>query len=208
MCRYFSLQATGCLRFDDSVRQEVESNICSEHGVTTDCFSTPRHIVYCYIERVSCCCSSSSVIFVLIYFLVLVLVLEIFFSFSFVFVISHFFGLVLVLQFQFHFSFTVYFRLSSCFEFLPFSVPVFLQFQLYQDDNILFSCWQICYWQVLLQLLHFCFEVRRSSFWIFSFSFSIVFYFYILVFIIFSFQFLFSLTNSLFFRVWQFSFFK
>ena len=60
VCRYFSLQATGSLRFDDSVRQEVESSICSEHGVTSDCFSTPRHIVYCYIERVSnrdCYCS-------------------------------------------------------------------------------------------------------------------------------------------------------
>jgi len=110
MCRYFSLQATGCLRFDDSVRQEVESNICSEHGVTTDCFSTPRHIVYCYIERVSCCCSSSSVIFVLIYFLVLVLVLEIFFSFSFVLVFNSFFS----------FGFAVYFRLNLCFRFYHF----------------------------------------------------------------------------------------
>jgi len=60
MLRYFSLQATGTLRFDDSVRQEVEKNICSEHGVTTDCFSTPRHIVYCYMERVSSCSGSSS----------------------------------------------------------------------------------------------------------------------------------------------------
>ena len=51
--RYFSLQATGTLRFDDGVRQEVERNICSEDGVTTDCFTTPRHIIYCYIERVS-----------------------------------------------------------------------------------------------------------------------------------------------------------
>ena len=51
--RYFSLQATGRLRFDDNVRLEVESNICSEHGVTMDCFSTPRHIIYCHMERVS-----------------------------------------------------------------------------------------------------------------------------------------------------------
>ena len=28
--------------------------------VTTDCFSTPRHIVYCYMERVSSCSGSSS----------------------------------------------------------------------------------------------------------------------------------------------------
>ena len=46
-----SLQATGWLRFDDSVRLEVESNICGETGITSDCFSSAQHIVYCHIER-------------------------------------------------------------------------------------------------------------------------------------------------------------
>ena len=48
-------------------------------------------------------CLHSSVIFVLIYFLVLVLVFELFFSFSFVLVLQYFFILILVLPVIFWF---------------------------------------------------------------------------------------------------------
>jgi hypothetical protein len=50
--RYFSLQATRSVRFEDYVRKEVENNLSREDGVQADCFSTPRRIIYCYIERV------------------------------------------------------------------------------------------------------------------------------------------------------------
>ena len=55
-----------------------------------------------------------SVIFVLIYFLVLVLVFQLFFSFSFVLVLQYFFVLVLVLRVIFSFSFVPEDMLMIC----------------------------------------------------------------------------------------------
>jgi len=50
--RYFSLQATRSLRFEDQIRKEVENNMSREDGRLHDCFTTPRSIVYGYIELV------------------------------------------------------------------------------------------------------------------------------------------------------------
>ncbi|KAL3856182.1 hypothetical protein ACJMK2_010964 [Sinanodonta woodiana] len=49
--KYFSLQASQPLGFPDSVRFEVESNICQESGPLPDCFSKPRDIVLREIEK-------------------------------------------------------------------------------------------------------------------------------------------------------------
>ncbi|KAL8574249.1 hypothetical protein ACOMHN_065792 [Nucella lapillus] len=49
--RFFSLQATTPLGFEDKIRFEVEGNICREGGPLPDCFSTPRDIVLHTIEK-------------------------------------------------------------------------------------------------------------------------------------------------------------
>ena len=50
--RYFSLQAANPLGFPDSIRFEVEGNICREEGPLPDCFAKPRAIILQTIEKV------------------------------------------------------------------------------------------------------------------------------------------------------------
>lgn len=50
--KYFSLQATQPLGFDDKIRLEVESNICREGGPLPDCFAKPKNMVLRVIEKV------------------------------------------------------------------------------------------------------------------------------------------------------------
>ncbi|KAL8199045.1 UNVERIFIED_CONTAM: A-kinase anchor protein 10, mitochondrial [Gekko kuhli] len=50
--RYFSLQATHPLGFDDSVRLEIESNICREGGPLPNCFTTPLRQAWTTMEKV------------------------------------------------------------------------------------------------------------------------------------------------------------
>lgn len=50
--RYFSLQATHPLGFDDSVRLEIESNICREGGPLPNCFTTPLRQAWTTMETV------------------------------------------------------------------------------------------------------------------------------------------------------------
>ncbi|XP_062392147.1 A-kinase anchor protein 10, mitochondrial isoform X3 [Sardina pilchardus] len=50
--KYFSLQATNPLGFDDSVRMEIESNICREGGPLPDCFTTPLRQAWTTMETV------------------------------------------------------------------------------------------------------------------------------------------------------------
>lgn len=52
LCRYFSLQATNPLGFGDSVRMEIESNICREGGPLPDCFTTPLRQAWTTMEKV------------------------------------------------------------------------------------------------------------------------------------------------------------
>uniref|UniRef100_A0A8C7TXG6 A kinase (PRKA) anchor protein 10 n=1 Tax=Oncorhynchus mykiss TaxID=8022 RepID=A0A8C7TXG6_ONCMY len=51
--KYFSLQATNPLGFDDSVRMEIESNICREGGPLPDCFTTPLRQAWTTMEKVA-----------------------------------------------------------------------------------------------------------------------------------------------------------
>uniref|UniRef100_A0A8C8J8V9 RGS domain-containing protein n=1 Tax=Oncorhynchus tshawytscha TaxID=74940 RepID=A0A8C8J8V9_ONCTS len=51
--KYFSLQATKPLGFDDSVRMEIESNICREGGPLPDCFTTPLRQAWTTMEKVA-----------------------------------------------------------------------------------------------------------------------------------------------------------
>ncbi|XP_010211035.1 PREDICTED: A-kinase anchor protein 10, mitochondrial-like, partial [Tinamus guttatus] len=48
--KYFSLQATHPLGFDDSVRLEIESNICREGGPLPNCFTTPLRQAWTTME--------------------------------------------------------------------------------------------------------------------------------------------------------------
>uniref|UniRef100_A0A672KE70 A-kinase anchoring protein 10 n=1 Tax=Sinocyclocheilus grahami TaxID=75366 RepID=A0A672KE70_SINGR len=50
--KYFSLQATNPLGFGDSVRMEIESNICREGGPLPDCFNTPLRQAWTTMEKV------------------------------------------------------------------------------------------------------------------------------------------------------------
>lgn len=50
--RYFSLQATNPLGFGDTVRMEIESNICREGGPLPDCFTTPLRQAWTTMEKV------------------------------------------------------------------------------------------------------------------------------------------------------------
>ncbi|XP_062341169.1 A-kinase anchor protein 10, mitochondrial [Osmerus eperlanus] len=50
--KYFSLQATNPLGFDDTVRMEIESNICREGGPLPDCFTTPLRQAWTTMEKV------------------------------------------------------------------------------------------------------------------------------------------------------------
>uniref|UniRef100_A0A8C2E6U4 A kinase (PRKA) anchor protein 10 n=1 Tax=Cyprinus carpio TaxID=7962 RepID=A0A8C2E6U4_CYPCA len=49
--KYFSLQATNPLGFGDSVRMEIESNICREGGPLPDCFNTPLRQAWTTMEK-------------------------------------------------------------------------------------------------------------------------------------------------------------
>ncbi|XP_039612968.1 A-kinase anchor protein 10, mitochondrial isoform X2 [Polypterus senegalus] len=49
---YFSLQATHPLGFDDTVRLEIESNICREGGPLPNCFTTPLRQAWTTMEKV------------------------------------------------------------------------------------------------------------------------------------------------------------
>ncbi|XP_061166305.1 A-kinase anchor protein 10, mitochondrial-like [Saccostrea echinata] len=49
--KYFSLQASHPLGFDDKTRFVVEGNICREEGPLPDCFSKTQHIVYRTMEK-------------------------------------------------------------------------------------------------------------------------------------------------------------
>ncbi|XP_043910260.1 A-kinase anchor protein 10, mitochondrial [Protopterus annectens] len=50
--KYFSLQATHPLGFDDAVRLEIESNICREGGPLPNCFMTPLRQAWTTMEKV------------------------------------------------------------------------------------------------------------------------------------------------------------
>ncbi|XP_064208361.1 A-kinase anchor protein 10, mitochondrial isoform X3 [Anguilla rostrata] len=50
--KYFSLQATNPLGFDDLVRLEIESNICREGGPLPTCFTTPLRQAWTTMEKV------------------------------------------------------------------------------------------------------------------------------------------------------------
>ncbi|XP_041864889.1 A-kinase anchor protein 10, mitochondrial isoform X1 [Melanotaenia boesemani] len=50
--KYFSLQATNPLGFGDSVRMEIESNICREGGPLPECFTTPLRQAWTTMEKV------------------------------------------------------------------------------------------------------------------------------------------------------------
>ncbi|XP_051848076.1 A-kinase anchor protein 10, mitochondrial isoform X3 [Antechinus flavipes] len=50
--KYFSLQATHPLGFDDFVRLEIESNICREGGPLPSCFTTPLRQAWTTMEKV------------------------------------------------------------------------------------------------------------------------------------------------------------
>ncbi|XP_046695563.1 A-kinase anchor protein 10, mitochondrial isoform X1 [Silurus meridionalis] len=50
--KYFSLQATNPLGFGDSVRMEIESNICREGGPLPDCFTIPLRQAWTTMEKV------------------------------------------------------------------------------------------------------------------------------------------------------------
>ncbi|KAM9253783.1 A-kinase anchor protein 10, mitochondrial [Dugong dugon] len=50
--KYFSLQATHPLGFDDIVRLEIESNICREGGPLPNCFTTPLCQAWTTMEKV------------------------------------------------------------------------------------------------------------------------------------------------------------
>ncbi|XP_053519269.1 A-kinase anchor protein 10, mitochondrial isoform X5 [Artibeus jamaicensis] len=50
--KYFSLQATHPLGFDDAVRLEIESNICREGGPLPNCFTTPLRQAWTTMEKV------------------------------------------------------------------------------------------------------------------------------------------------------------
>ncbi|XP_067671793.1 A-kinase anchor protein 10, mitochondrial-like [Haliotis asinina] len=49
--KYFSLQATQPLGFDDKIRFMVEGNICREGGPLPDCFAKPRDVVLSTLEQ-------------------------------------------------------------------------------------------------------------------------------------------------------------
>ncbi|XP_005106289.1 A-kinase anchor protein 10, mitochondrial [Aplysia californica] len=49
--RYFSLQATHPVGFDDKLRFEVEGNICREGGPLPDCFTKAKNIVLKILEK-------------------------------------------------------------------------------------------------------------------------------------------------------------
>ncbi|KAK3083739.1 hypothetical protein FSP39_002360 [Pinctada imbricata] len=49
--KYFSLQASHPLGFDDKIRFDVECNICREEGPLPDCFLKPRSIVLRTMEK-------------------------------------------------------------------------------------------------------------------------------------------------------------
>lgn len=51
-CRYFSLQATQPLGFEEKVRFEVEENICRVEGPLPDCFTMPKKIVLRTVDKV------------------------------------------------------------------------------------------------------------------------------------------------------------
>ncbi|GFN76823.1 A kinase anchor protein 10, mitochondrial [Plakobranchus ocellatus] len=49
--KYFSLQATNPVGFDDKLRFEIESNICREDGPLPDCFTKAKNIVLKMLEK-------------------------------------------------------------------------------------------------------------------------------------------------------------
>jgi len=48
--KYFSMQATSPLGFNDSIRLHVENNICSDGGPDQGCFQKPLEIIVKYLE--------------------------------------------------------------------------------------------------------------------------------------------------------------
>merc|ERR1712154_629869 len=48
--KYFSMQASSPLGFNDAVRLQIENNICSEEGPDQTCFDMPRDLVVKYLE--------------------------------------------------------------------------------------------------------------------------------------------------------------
>jgi len=48
--KYFSMQASSPLGFDDSVRLQIENNICSNGGPYHSCFDLPLEIILQYLE--------------------------------------------------------------------------------------------------------------------------------------------------------------
>lgn len=54
ICRYFSMQATSPLGFDDGLRMEIENNICrgDDLGPSADCFEKPFRCILNLMEQV------------------------------------------------------------------------------------------------------------------------------------------------------------
>lgn len=48
--KFFSMQATSPLGFEDKIRLEIENNICQESGPALDCFARPMEIIVEYLE--------------------------------------------------------------------------------------------------------------------------------------------------------------
>eukprot|EP00092_Neocalanus_flemingeri_P027098 GFUD01029385.1.p1 GENE.GFUD01029385.1~~GFUD01029385.1.p1 ORF type:complete len:656 (+),score=193.67 GFUD01029385.1:322-2289(+) len=49
--KYFSMQATSPLGFNDSIRLQIENNICTEGGPDQACFQKPLEIIVKYLEK-------------------------------------------------------------------------------------------------------------------------------------------------------------
>jgi len=49
--RYFSMQATSPLGFNDSIRLQIENNICTEGGPDQSCFHKPLEVIVKYLEK-------------------------------------------------------------------------------------------------------------------------------------------------------------
>jgi len=49
--KYFSMQATSPLGFNDSIRLQIENNICTEGGPDSSCFYRPLEIIVKYLEK-------------------------------------------------------------------------------------------------------------------------------------------------------------
>jgi len=49
--KYFSMQATSPLGFNDSIRLQIENNICTDGGPDQSCFHKPLEVIVKYLEK-------------------------------------------------------------------------------------------------------------------------------------------------------------